>query len=123
MGSSQSQQDKEEQQRRALLLHVARSGDACGPCRARVMSVMEGAVRNGFEERHLPDYMQSFCEVRLAITGPIDSFRSPDDISRICNAFKANLAHDLEESVEMPTSAGSQSSSAVDWGQHYCTID
>ena len=65
----------------------------------RVMSVMEGAVRNGFEERHLPDYMQSFCEVRLALTGPSTVLRSQEDISKVCLNFRTNLEHDLAESV------------------------
>ena len=64
-----------------------------------MLSVMESAVEHGFAETRLPDYMQSFCEVRLAITGPDHSLRSENNIEKICNAFQKNLENDLKESL------------------------
>ena len=64
-----------------------------------MLSVMESAVEHGFAETRLPDYMQSFCEVRLAITGPDQSLRSENNIEKICNAFQKNLENDLKESL------------------------
>jgi hypothetical protein len=89
----------EDQKERETLINIAKNGDTCSPCRTRVLSVMENAIAHGFEEKRLPDYMQSYCEVRLAITGSTHSLRDINDINAICLKFKNNLIKDLKESL------------------------
>ena len=91
----------EDTKEREMLIGIARAGDACAPCRTRVLSVMENAVQHGFEEKHLPDYMESFCEVRLAITGSSHALRDMHDINNICSTFRSNLDKDLKESTAL----------------------
>ena len=70
----------EDKREREMLLNIAKTGDQCASCRTRVLSVMETAVQHGFEEKRLPDYMSSFCEVRLAITGKSKKLQAMQDM-------------------------------------------
>ena len=83
----------EDKREREMLLNIAKTGDQCASCRTRVLSVMETAVQHGFEEKRLPEYMSSFCEVRLAITGKSKNTKrcricSVDDISTTFPSIK-----------------------------------
>lgn len=84
-----------------MMMKLTRSGDHCGVCRARIMSVMQDAIKHSVKTAHLPGYMESYCETRLAITGPASSLRDPSEISRICSTFRDNLKHDLQESEHL----------------------
>ena len=88
-----------EDRERRQMAHVVKSGDRCAPCRTRVMGVMEGALNSGVLTKDLPEYMRSFCEIRLSQGGNPLEPRSRDSITRVCGKFQTALKRNLDESA------------------------
>ena len=62
------------------------------------MGVMEGALNSGVLTKDLPEYMRSFCEIRLSQGGNPLEPRSRDSITRVCEKFQTALKRNLDES-------------------------
>eukprot|EP00505_MAST-04D_sp_SCG-Rhode-Island_P001813 Stramenopile-MAST_4_protein_1813 len=87
-----------ESREKLSLATAVKAGDRCAPCRTRVMGVMRGALNSGVSTKDIPQYMRSFCEVRLATRGNQREMRTRDSISRVCGKFESALKRNLDES-------------------------